>query len=84
LAKSRVCIPASQPLSALMLVDGLIRCGERDLAREVSERFVAMTEKSGFAESFDALTGEGLRDRAYPWTASTAMILIREILSMNR
>ena len=37
-----------------------------------------------FAENYDALTGEGLRDRAYTWTASTAMILVREILSMNR
>ncbi len=70
--------------STLMLIDGLIRCGEQGLAREVSERFVAMTEKSGFAENYDALTGEGLRDRAYTWTASTAMILVREILSMNR
>lgn len=70
--------------STLMLIDGLIRCGEQCLAREVSERFVAMTEKSGFAENYDALTGEGLRDRAYTWTASTAMILVREILSMNR
>ena len=70
--------------STLMLIDGLIRCGEQGLAREVSERFVAMTEKSGFAENYNALTGEGLRDRAYTWTASTAMILVREILSMNR
>jgi hypothetical protein len=43
-----------------------------------------MTEQSGFAENYDALTGEGLRDRAYTWTASTAMILVSEILSMNR
>ena len=77
------CGPIWAP-STLMLIDGLIRCGEQCLAQEVSERFVAMTEKSGFAENYDALTGEGLRDRAYTWTASTAMILVREILSMNR
>ena len=27
-----------------------------------------MAAKSGFAENFDALTGAGLRDRAYTWT----------------
>ena len=34
-----------------------------------------MAEKSGFAENFDALTGEGLRDRAYTWTSSVWLIL---------
>jgi len=32
-------------------------------------------ERSGFAENFDALTGDGLRDRAYTWTASVYLLL---------
>ncbi|WP_188196411.1 hypothetical protein [Nonomuraea sp. SYSU D8015] len=31
----------------------------------------------GFAENFDARTGEGLGDRAYTWTASAHLILAR-------
>ena len=41
------------------------------LADEISDRFRALCEQSGFAENFDALTGQGLRDRAYTWTAAS-------------
>jgi hypothetical protein len=37
----------------------------------------ALCETSGFAENFDALTGAGLRDRAYTWTASVYLLLAR-------
>ena len=40
-----------------------------------------MTALHGFAENFNALTGEGLRDLAYTWTASVAMILVSDYLS---
>ena len=46
-----------------------------ELADEVSARFRATCEKSGFAENFDALTGQGLRDRAYTWTAAAYLLL---------
>lgn len=46
-----------------------------DLANGISTRFRTLCETSGFAENFDALTGEGLRDRAYTWTASTYLAL---------
>jgi hypothetical protein len=55
--------------------DGLRRGGAIELADQVSARFRAVCEKSGFAENFDALTGQGLRDRAYTWTASAYLIL---------
>ncbi len=61
--------------STLLILDGLERCGETELARSTARRFVKMAEKSGFAENFDALTGEGLRDRAYTWTSSVWLIL---------
>ncbi|MEV4109861.1 hypothetical protein [Nonomuraea sp. NPDC049695] len=61
--------------STVLIEDGLRRAGYPDLADEVSARFRALCEKSGFAENFDARTGEGLRDRAYTWTASAYLIL---------
>ena len=67
--------------STMLLVDGLEQCSETDLAREVSRRFVDMVCQSGFAENFNALTGTGLRDLAYTWTASVALVLAKDYLT---
>jgi hypothetical protein len=64
--------------STVLIESGLRRTGFTELADTVSERFLALCEKSGFAENFDALTGAGLRDRAYTWTASSYLHLARE------
>jgi len=61
--------------STVLIEDGLRRAGHTALANEISQRFRALCEKSGFAENFDAETGVGLRDRAYTWTASSYLIL---------
>jgi hypothetical protein len=61
--------------ATVLIEDGLRRSGAVDLADQVSARFRAACEKSGFAENFDALTGQGLRDRAYTWTASAYLLL---------
>jgi glycogen debranching enzyme len=61
--------------STVLIEDGLRRGGFTDLADEVSTRFRALCEQSGFAENFDALSGAGLRDRAYTWTASGYLLL---------
>ncbi len=66
--------------STLILVEGLAACGELDLARDIARRFCDMVEREGFAENFDALTGQGQRDRAYTWTASVFLILAHEYL----
>jgi len=63
--------------STVLVEDGLRRAGATGLADTVSARFRALCEASGFAENFDALSGEGLRDRAYTWTASAYLILAR-------
>lgn len=34
-----------------------------------------------FAENYNAVTGEGLRDRAYTWTSSGVFILAEEYLN---
>lgn len=61
--------------ATLLIEDGLRRAGYEQLADEISARFRALCEKSGFAENFDALSGAGQRDRAYTWTASSYLIL---------
>jgi len=61
--------------STVLIEDGLRRSGFVTLADEISSRFRALCEGSGFAENFDAETGAGLRDRAYTWTASCYLIL---------
>ena len=66
--------------STMLIEDGLRRAGADDLADEVSIRFRRLCERSGFAENFDALTGVGLRDRAYTWTASVYLVLCREAM----
>jgi glycogen debranching enzyme len=61
--------------STALIEDGLRGAGFTELADRVSERFLALCERSGFAENFDAVTGDGLRDRAYTWTASVYLLL---------
>jgi hypothetical protein len=61
--------------STVLIEDGLRRAGQVELADTISRRFRELCEKSGFAENFDAVTGTGLRDRAYTWTASSYLIL---------
>jgi glycogen debranching enzyme len=61
--------------ATVLIEDGLRRAGQHRLADEISARFRALCENHGFAENFDALTGTGLRDRAYTWTASSYLLL---------
>ncbi|MPY63196.1 amylo-alpha-1,6-glucosidase [Streptomyces spongiae] len=64
--------------ATVLIEDGLRRAGHERLADEISARFRALCETSGFAENFDALTGQGLRDRAYTWTASSYLLLAHD------
>ncbi|WP_217241135.1 amylo-alpha-1,6-glucosidase [Streptomyces sp. AC555_RSS877] len=64
--------------ATVLIEDGLRRAGHHRLADDVSARFRALCETHGFAENFDALTGIGLRDRAYTWTASSYLLLARD------
>jgi glycogen debranching enzyme len=63
--------------STVLIEDGLRRAGYPELADRISHRFRRLCERSGFAENFDAVTGAGLRDRAYTWTASSYLIFAR-------
>ena len=66
--------------STMLIVDGLKESGETSLAKDIVLKFANMCSRSGFAENYDALTGEGLRDRAYTWTSSVFLILAHEYL----
>ena len=64
--------------STMLLADGLWECGEKEFVRDITERFCRNVSRSGCAENFDALTGAGLRDRAYTWTASVMLVMAHE------
>src|SRR4029453_18868942 len=70
--------------STIIVEAGLRAAGHHDLADDISERFRHLCERSGFAENFDALTGAGLRDRAYTWTASAYLQLAGEASERSR
>ncbi|WP_409271484.1 amylo-alpha-1,6-glucosidase [Neobacillus sp. SCS-31] len=61
--------------TTMLVVDGLLSAGEKELALEISRRFCRMASKSGMAENFNALTGAGLRDPAFTWTSSVFLML---------
>ncbi|WP_127589761.1 amylo-alpha-1,6-glucosidase [Paenibacillus lautus] len=64
--------------STMLLVEGVAAAGDHELATEIAERYCRMVSLSGMAENFDALTGAGLRDRAFTWTSSVFLILGHE------
>ena len=64
-----------------LLIDGLRRGGRMDLAREIARRFCETVRKSGGNfENYDSLTGKGLREQGYTWTAAVHVLLLHEYL----
>ena len=61
--------------TTMLLWDGLMSQGETTLARDLARRFCRLCEMSGMAENFDAITGDGLRDRAFAWTSAVYLWL---------
>ncbi|HHY83524.1 MAG TPA: hypothetical protein GX505_12745 [Clostridiales bacterium] len=65
-----------------LLADGLSRSGRPELAKKLAESYCNMTAQSkGFNENYNALTGHGLCDRGYTWTASVSVLLMNEFLN---
>jgi len=68
-----------------LIVDGLVSCGENELAHLVAERFCNLClREPGFWENYDALTGKGLRCPGYSWTASTFLLLAEWLAGERR
>ncbi|MDQ0198701.1 amylo-alpha-1,6-glucosidase [Neobacillus ginsengisoli] len=66
--------------TTLLIYKGLVESGETELAKVIAKKFCDMANKSGMAENFQALTGEGLRDPAFTWTSSVFLILANALL----
>ncbi|PFG18390.1 hypothetical protein ATK74_2976 [Propionicimonas paludicola] len=66
--------------STALIEDGLRASGFTEVADIVNARFRALCEQSGFAENFDAVTGDGLRDRAYTWTAAVYLMFAADFV----
>ncbi len=69
--------------TAMLLWDGLLRQNQEDLAADIALRFCRLCETSGMAENFDALTGKGLRDRAFAWTSAVYLLLSAWLAARN-
>lgn len=67
--------------TTMLIWDGLCRQNRIDLAAEIARRFCRLCETSGMAENFDALTGAGLRDRAFAWTSAAYLVLAHWLIS---
>jgi glycogen debranching enzyme len=61
--------------TTMLLWDGLRRQGHDAKAADIARRFCRLCDTSGMAENFDALSGAGLRDRAFAWTSAVYLLL---------
>lgn len=56
--------------TTLLIVEGLLAQNKRKSAVEIMQKYQHLCETSGMAENFDALSGVGLRDKAFAWTSA--------------
>ena len=61
--------------TTLLMIDALNRTSEPVWADRIREKYINCVMTGGFAENFDPLTGEGLVDTGFAWTASVFTIL---------
>lgn len=66
--------------STLMIVDGLESSGETQFARTLKLGYCRMAARNGLTENYDAVSGRGLRDGAYTWSASVFLILAHQLV----
>jgi len=69
--------------STFIIAEGLRAAGERELAQEIARRFCRLCANGGMSENYDALTGQGLRDRSHTWPASVFLIFAHEFVNME-
>ena len=67
--------------STVLAAEAAARCGAPGLAASIARRFAGIAPRFGFAENHDALTGQGLRDPAYSWTAAAWITLHHDWLT---
>ncbi len=59
-----------------LIVEGLRALGEEETAAELRERTLELVDRSGFAEYFSALDGEGYGAPDFSWTAALTLDLL--------
>jgi glycogen debranching enzyme len=59
-----------------LLVDGLLRSGQRAAAERLADRTIDMVARAGCFEYFDPRTGEGLGAGEFSWTAALVIDLM--------
>ena len=64
--------------STILLESGVREAGYADFAEDLRQRFFKLCQKGGFAENFDAVTGEGHRDLSHTWSSSIYLVMRRE------
>jgi glycogen debranching enzyme len=67
--------------STYLMISALLGAGEVGFAEELRVKWLALVEKSGFYENFDPVTGEGLVDPSFAWTASVYLRLLNPLKS---
>ncbi|MCJ8521418.1 hypothetical protein ABID21_004505 [Pseudorhizobium tarimense] len=60
-----------------LLIDGLIRNGQPDMAQSLRASTIGAIESEGFAEYFDPTTGEGCGGLGFSWTAAAYLWMAR-------
>lgn len=66
--------------TTLLFHSALLRCGRPELAGQLARGYTAMCARAGLAENFDARSGAPLRDSAFTWTSSVALLLAQSLL----
>lgn len=61
-----------------VLVETLREAGFEAAADRLTRKFLALGRRGGMAENFEPLTGEGLSDAAFSWTAGVTVLLLEE------
>ena len=61
-----------------MVIEGLARHDEHDLADDLRRRTLALVDRHGFAEYFSPLTGEGHGAADFSWTAALTIDLAHQ------
>jgi hypothetical protein len=70
--------------STILLESGLREAGHTKLADDIRSKFFELCAHGGFAENFDAITGEGHRDLSHTWTSSIYLILRQQACGVQK
>ena len=64
--------------STILLESGVREAGHIEFANDLRQKFFKLCKRGGFAENYDAVTGEGHRDLSHTWSSSIYLAMRRE------